>query len=92
MAYMCLSPAAGGVVTQSEVTNYVDCPAGSYIARAVSQFVEQPTLADVFNIPVSSDLKTMFLTGFSLPVICYLVAWGYQVVIGWFDQRDIDEQ
>jgi len=35
----------------------------------------------------TEEIQLAFIAGFSLPVICYLVAWGYQTVIN-FALRD----
>jgi hypothetical protein len=47
----------------------------------------EPTLMDIFTIPVAGDLQQMWMLGFGLPVIAYLAAWGYGVVINWFNEN-----
>ena len=42
------------------------------------------TLSDIFSLPVSPDLATVWMLGFSLPLILWLVAWGFGVVINMF--------
>ena len=44
-----------------------------------------PTLQDIFSIPLASDLAQLWLVGFSLPLILYLTAWGYGVVVNFFN-------
>lgn len=44
-------------------------------------------IQQVMEIPIQTDLQQIWMTGFALPVICYLTAWGFQTVIGWFDTR-----
>ena len=41
----------------------------------------------IFGTPTTADIQTAFMVGFGLPVICFLLAWGYQVVIN-FATRD----
>lgn len=45
------------------------------------------TLDQLFNVPIVEDLQTAFMLGFGLPITCYLVSWGYQVVIN-FASKD----
>lgn len=45
------------------------------------------TYTDVFTIPGSPDVATAWMIGFSLPLILYLTAWGFGVVIGMFSNR-----
>ena len=42
------------------------------------------TFQDVFAIPESEVLGQAFWYGFSLVILCYLVAYGYGVVINFF--------
>lgn len=41
----------------------------------------------IFSTPDAADIQAAFMVGFGLPVICFLVAWAYQVVID-FATRD----
>lgn len=84
MAYLCISIGGLGQLTGASVSTPTDCAAGNYIAVASDGYTAAPTLVDLFTIPVADDLQQAFMIGFALPVICYLTAWGYQTVIGWF--------
>jgi hypothetical protein len=53
----------------------------SYVLMDASTYTSLPTMADVFAMPLQADLQTLWMTGFALPVICYLTAWAYQSVI-----------
>lgn len=86
MTYMCLIPGVLGGVSQTLVETYDECPTGSYIAQSLDAYTPAPTLVDIFTIPIASDLQQMWMTGFALPVICYLTAWGFQTVIAWFEK------
>jgi len=48
----------------------------------------QPTLQDIFVIPLASDLQSMWLAGFGTPVIAYLTAWGMGILINMFQSRN----
>lgn len=50
--------------------------------------ISQPTLQDIFSIPLSADLQTMWMAGFGTPVICYLTAWSINVLIDMFNTRN----
>jgi len=52
-----------------------------------TKLMSEPTLMDIFTIPVSGDLQQMWMLGFGLPVIAYLSAWAYGVVINWFKEK-----
>jgi len=56
--------------------------------QSAQTLADQPTLTDIFTIPVAADLWQMWELGFGLPVLCYLVAWGYGTVINMFDDRN----
>jgi hypothetical protein len=48
----------------------------------------QPTIQDLFTVPLSSDLNQVFMCGFGLPVLCYLVSWAYQICIDMFNDKN----
>lgn len=53
----------------------------SYVVMDASTFHSLPTLTDIFTMPVASDLGTLWMTGFALPVIIYISSWALQTVI-----------
>ena len=55
-----------------------------YILLTASEFSTLPTLTEVFAMPLAEDSQQMWMAGFSLPVIAYLTAWAFGVVINWF--------
>lgn len=65
------------------VGHFIGFNSDEYIA-----FAAQPTLQDVFNTPLTGDLQQMWMLGFATPLIAYLTAWGYGVVINWFNERN----
>jgi len=52
-----------------------------------AKLMSGPTLTDIFTMPVAEDLQQMWMLGFSLPIIAYLTAWSYGVVINWFNEK-----
>jgi hypothetical protein len=71
----------------SPVTTSIDT-CTDYILLTASEYTSLPTLTDIFAIPIAEDLQQMFTVGFSIPVVAYLTAWGYGVVINWFNERE----
>lgn len=45
-------------------------------------------IQQALEIPPVEDLQQIWMTGFALPVICYLTAWGFQTVIAWFEKGE----
>lgn len=89
MAYLCLT-VTGGVLMYSEVASIADCPATGYIAVPQTQYSDLPSLTAIFSQPIATDLQQMWMTGFAVPVICYLTAWAFQSLIGWFEKNHGD--
>lgn len=50
----------------------------------VTEYTEVPTLHQIFAMPELEDAGAIWLAGFSLPMIVYLVAWGFGVVVNFF--------
>lgn len=61
--------------------------ADGYALLSANEYMDVPTLAALFSLPETASLQEAFIAGFSLPVICYLTAWSYGVVINWFNDR-----
>ncbi len=45
-------------------------------------------IQQALEIPPVDDLQQIWMTGFALPIICYLTAWGFQTVIAWFEKGE----
>ncbi len=79
-AYLCITTAGA----QSSVTSIQSClsldPDG-YIAMSAAALADQPTLQDIFAIPLAEDMVQMWSLGFGLPMTCFLSAWGFGVVL-----------
>ncbi|POZ53303.1 hypothetical protein [Methylovulum psychrotolerans] len=59
-----------------------DCT--GFVLLSAQEYSSLPTLTDIFAMPLESDLQQMFMTGFGLPMIAYLVSWAYGTLINWF--------
>ncbi len=57
-----------------------------YVLLSATEHTDLPSLTEIFAIPLAADLQQMFMTGVSIPLIAYLSAWGYGVVINWFNK------
>ncbi|TAL50641.1 MAG: hypothetical protein EPN89_04590 [Methylovulum sp.] len=88
MTYLCIQIDVNSQLQASEVVTATNCT--GYIAESAQAVIAQPTLQDIFNIPLASDMLQMWELGFGLPILCYLVAWGYGTVINMFS-RDHDQ-
>jgi len=62
-------------------------PCPNYTILTGSEFTGLPSIMDIFTIPLTADLQQMWMLGFSTPLIAYLTAWSYGVVINWFNDR-----
>lgn len=82
-AYLCVSGA-----TQTPVDSIAQCLAidsSAYVMASVQTLATQPTLQDIFAMPLVSDWQTMWLIGFGTPIFCYLLSHLWQVLIGMFN-------
>ena len=81
MSFMCLEENNGKAVV-TIVTDVSNCL--GYIAEESLTYQTQPTLYDLFNIPLAADLNQAFMIGLYIPLLAYLVSWSYGVLINWF--------
>lgn len=90
MASNIVIASCSGVVSSQSITgNYaLTCSTEwvpvSGVLPTLSDWSSQPTLQDIFSIPLQSDLQQMWMTGFALPVSVYLVSWAYQSIINFW--------
>lgn len=80
MALIC----ENGEVTQA--------PDGSPLCSGDWVYHAGVTIEQLFNFPLSEDLNQAWLLGFGLPMICYLVCWGYGVVVNFFKPQNEEIQ
>jgi hypothetical protein len=50
-----------------------------------AEYSQVPTLQALFAWPDSGQLASAWLAGFTIPMICYLVAWGFGTVVNFFN-------
>ncbi len=72
-------------VRVSQVSDPSEC--SDYIAQSALNY-SNPTLFDLFTMPIATDLQQAFMLGITVPMVAYLTAWGYGVVINWFSKPD----
>ncbi len=58
-----------------------------YALMTAQEFASTPTLAALFAMPDSETIQTAFMAGLSLPLILWLTAWGFGVVVGYINSR-----
>jgi len=49
-----------------------------------TEYSQVPTLQALFAMPDSGQLAAAWAAGFTIPMICYLVAWGFGVAVNFF--------
>lgn len=58
-----------------------------YALMNSEEYAATPTLAALFAMPDADTIRTVFIAGFSLPLILWLTAWGFGTVVNWFNSR-----
>lgn len=88
-ADLCTETDAYDTVLQGdlEYADLVSAAAGETIA---SLPILTQLLRDMFATPVVADIQQAFMAGASLPLIAYLVSWGYSVVIAFASSNHVD--
>lgn len=77
------SPIFYSTAEYTAVATQLSALQGSASAASTSSL----TVAELFAVPSSPDLATIFMQGFSLPLICYLVAWAYGLLISFIGEN-----
>jgi len=72
--------------TLTAVGEYSDACSG-YALMTAQEFASTPTLAALFAMPDPETIQTAFMSGLSLPLILWLTAWGFGVVVGYINSR-----
>jgi hypothetical protein len=94
MSFNCYDLAGKKITTAS----YLDCNPSLDITMTASEFAalknaianagnSNLTVAELFAVPAVPDLQTVFMAGFALPLILYLVAWAYGVVLNFINEK-----
>jgi hypothetical protein len=73
---------------------YTDCNPALDLVMTASEFAKLAnaqsaslTVAELFAVPAVPDLQTVFMYGFSMPLILYLVAWAFGVVLNFINEK-----
>lgn len=82
---MALCVAVNGT-TLEVIGNYSEACAG-YALMTAQEYASTPTLATLFATPDAESVQQAFMAGLSLPLILWLVAWGFGIVVNWFNER-----
>lgn len=73
----------------SQAANVFISHSGILPLRPCDPLTSPVTLSNIFSLPAATpDVATVWMLGFSLPVICYLAAWGFGIVVNMFWHRD----
>lgn len=72
--------------TLTAVGEYSDACSG-YALMTAQEFASTPTLAALFAMPDPETIQTAFMAGLSLPLILWLTAWGFGVVVSYINSR-----
>jgi len=84
---LCLRESSGRLLVDGAY-DAIQCVDGYALLSSV-EYNDVPTLAALFSMPDALSVQEAFMAGFSLPLICYLTAWGYGLVINWFNSRSL---
>lgn len=72
--------------TLEVIGEYTDACAG-YALMTAQEYAVTPTLAALFAQPDADTTRQAFMAGLSLPLILWLVAWGFGTVVGFINDR-----
>lgn len=65
---------------------YTEACAG-YALMTAQEYASTPTLAALFAQPDADTVRQAFMAGLSLPLILWLTAWGFGVVVNFINDR-----
>lgn len=85
---MALCVALNGTALEAVGEYTADC--AGYALMSAQEYASVPTLASLFAQPDSEQIQAAFMTGLSLPLILWLTAWGFGVVIRFIQSRHAD--
>lgn len=72
--------------TLTAVGEYSEACAG-YALMTAKEYASTPTLAALFAQPDPETVQQAFMAGLSLPLILWLTAWGFGVVVSYINSR-----
>lgn len=72
--------------TLEVIGEYTEACAG-YALMTAQEYAATPTLAALFAVPDADTVRQAFMAGLSLPLILWLTAWGFGVVVNFINHR-----
>lgn len=81
-AATCAEANADGFLYLS-VTPLAEC--SGHVLMDSTEYSQVPTLQALFAWPESDQMVKAWMAGFTLPMVCYLAAWGFGVVVNFFN-------
>jgi len=75
--------------TLTAVGEYSDACSG-YALMTAQEFASTPTLAALFALPEPETVQTAFAAGLTLPLMLWLSAWAFGVVVSYINSRTDD--
>lgn len=73
--------------TALEVIGEYSADCAGYALMTAQEYASTPTLAALFAVPESESVQAAFMAGLGLPLILWLSAWGFGVVVNWINDR-----
>lgn len=80
---LCIAPVGSTLEVLGE---YTDACAG-YALMTAQEYAATPTLAALFAQPDAGSIQQAYMAGLSLPLILWLVAWGFGTVVSFINDR-----
>jgi len=80
LKYLCISFTQEWV-EKSTIAECLAIDPTGFVSLSAASMAEQPSMQDIFAIPLAEDMAQMWSLGFGLPMTCYLVAWGFGVIL-----------
>lgn len=58
-----------------------------FALMTAQEFADSPTLTSLFASPDAEGVRSAFMAGLSLPLILWLVSWGFSTVVSWIGHQ-----
>jgi len=81
LKYLCIHANATAFSIVDTVAECIAIDPQAYTVLSAASIADQPSMQDIFAIPLAEDMVQMWSLGFGLPMICYLSAWGFGVLL-----------
>lgn len=75
------------VGTALEVIGQYSEACTGFAVMTADEYASTPTLAALFAMPEPEQARLAFMAGLSLPLILWLTAWGFGVVVNFINHR-----